>query len=107
MSDQPQPIYQVTTFTDMKRDILQFDVVGANPPKRIFRGSRQFQINPRTPPTLIVFDFDEKTVEECFKAYDLKWEKINAQLKMQAIAAGKDVGGIVPAKTLPPLPMGK
>jgi hypothetical protein len=103
MSDQKQSVFQVTTFTDLNREILQFDEVGTDTPKRFFRGRAQIQFNPRMPPTVVIFEFDEKTIEECFKAYDLKLGVVVAQMKMKLTAEGK-LGPILPAKTLPPLP---
>ena len=113
MSEQPQtqpkPVYQVTTFTDMNREILQFDEVGANPPKRIFRGRAQVPLdsNPRAPLTGIIFEFDEPTILECFKAWELQLGKVVTQIKMRMAVEGKGAGTIIPAKTMPPLPKGK
>jgi len=106
---QPKPVYQVTNFTNMEREVIQFDEVGANPPKRIFRGRAQVQLdpNPRAPLTGIVFEFEEKTIEECFKAWELQLGKVITQIKMQMAVEGKGAGPIIPARTMPPLPKGK
>jgi len=103
MSDQKQSIFQVTNFTDLNREILQFDEVGTDTPKRFFRGRAQVQFNPRQPPTLFIFELDEKTIDECFKVYDLQLGKAVAHMRMKMVAEGK-LGPIIPATTLPPLP---
>jgi hypothetical protein len=107
MSDQKQPIFQVTNFTDLNREILQFDEVGTdltlNTPKRFFRGRAQVQFSPRMPPTLFIFELDEKTIDECFKVYDLQLGKAVAHMRMKMVAEGK-LGPIIPATSLPPLP---
>jgi hypothetical protein len=104
-----KPIYQVTNFTDLSREILQFEPVGiplagATPEKKFYQGRATVRLNQKGPPMNVFFDFKtEQSVAECFQHFNQKlMETIKQIQKDQA-----NKGPVVPATAMPSLPKKK